>query len=429
MREKASQVDRKAIPLQPQGASVLGRQLAAGALSGASQVVGILLFVAVLLFVGTLGPLLYNISSGLRGQIAFWPAIGDLLVQSFGRLPSFIWTARWAIVGMAGLGLLLSLVESQALRLDRPWRSQLGMLVTLGIVGTIVFALQYSNREILLSWLAGQPFLLTLQNDFLLSDTTSLLIGLFLALVGTYIIWGLWRWWYVRWSRWVGLKQVERAVPEPAAPAENWQAEQARLHRSKRGLPNEEVAATSSKIEPTRSHRLFWIFLALVAVATAMLLSALWVYNLFGSQLSGGDLFVSAQSPEARGNLAVDRTPRQAFIFSINGQGSVDITLGGDQQAGSSRRIDGMRLTDLGTRPEPAIIPMDGLAIGRYPLTVHLRDGSGGQIRYILLQGGGTWAQVAAWLIGLVAGIWLVLATLALLEFLTARGWFRRMAI
>ena len=44
------------------------RQLLAGFLSGASEVVGLLLFLAVLLFVGTLGPLLYNISSAVHDR-------------------------------------------------------------------------------------------------------------------------------------------------------------------------------------------------------------------------------------------------------------------------------------------------------------------------------------------------------------------------
>jgi hypothetical protein len=427
MQEKAGQADQVAqAPVR--SASMLGRQLLAGFLSGASEVVGLLLFLAVLLFVGTLGPLLYNISSGLRGQIPFWPAVGGLLAQSFGSLPGFIWGARWAIIGFGILGLLLGLVASQRQRLSRPWRGMLSLVVALGIVGTIVFALQYANREILLAWLAGQPYLLTLQSDFLLSDTASLLIGLFVALIATYIIWGLWQWWYARWLRWVGLDQAEQAVPEPAAPTESWQAEQARLHRSKRGLPTEEVAAAPSETEMTVSHRLLWIFLALVVVATLALIGVLQLYNLFGSQLGGGDLFVSPQSPEDRGRLEIRRAPQQVFVSSINGQGSVDITLEGDQQADASRRIDGMQLTDFGTRSAPAIIDMEGLSIGQYRLTVHLRDGRGGQVRYILLQGGGTWAQIAAWLVGLVAGILLVLITLASLELLTVRGWFKARA-
>jgi hypothetical protein len=431
MREKAGQADQ--LPQESaHGGSVLGRQLLAGFLSGASEVVGLLLFLAVLLFVGTLGPLLYNISSGLRGQIPFWLAVSGLFAQSFGTLPGFIWSARWALLGFGILGLLLALVASQAPRIGRPWRGMLSPIAALGMIGAIVLGLQYANREVLLAWLAGQPYLLNLRDDFLLSDTASLLIGLLATLIGSYIIWSLWQWWYARWARWLRIERqaaIVEAVVEKVAPSESWQAEQARLHRSKRGLPTEEVAAAPSESETTTSQRLLWIFLALVAVATLALLGALQLYNTFGSQLSGRDLFVSTQSPEDRGNLEVNRVPRQVIVSSINGQGSVDITLGSDQQAAVARQIDGMQLTDFGTRSEPAIITMEGLSIGQYRLTVHLRDGSGGQVRYILLQGGGTQAQVAAWLVGLVAGIWLVVLSLAILELFTLRGWFKARSV
>src|SRR5207247_1803200 len=123
-------------------------------------------------------------------------------------------------------------------RIDRPWRGMISLVVTLGIVGTVVFGLQYANREVLLAWLAGQPYLLTLQNDFLLSNTASLLVGLLVALAATYAIWALWHWWYVRWSRWLGLEQAQApALEEPAAPEESMLDYQMRMHRSKRGVP------------------------------------------------------------------------------------------------------------------------------------------------------------------------------------------------
>src|SRR6476646_8388938 len=98
MQEKAGRTDQ-VTQLPASGTSMLGRQLLAGFLSGASEVVGLLLFLAILLFVGTLGPLLYNISSGLLGQIPFWPAVGGLFTQSLGALPGFTWGARWAMLG------------------------------------------------------------------------------------------------------------------------------------------------------------------------------------------------------------------------------------------------------------------------------------------------------------------------------------------
>ena len=169
----------------------------------------------------------------------------------------------------------------------------LSRIAALGMIGAIVFGLQYANREGLLAWLAGQPYLLNLRDGFLLSDTASLLTGLLATLIGTYIIWSLWQWWYTRWTRWLGIERqtaVVEAVVEKVAPSESWQAEQARLHRSKRGLPPDEPAASSSVSVRTTNHRLLWIFLALVAVATLALVGALQLYNAFGSQLSGRDI-------------------------------------------------------------------------------------------------------------------------------------------
>jgi hypothetical protein len=409
------------------GASEFSRQLLAGFLAGASAVLGVLLFLSVLLFVGALGPLLYDIASGLRGEIPFWSTIGQVFAQSFASLPRFLWNGRWAIVGFGLVGLLLSLVASQSRRIERPWRGMVSSVAALGLVGAIVFAYQYSNRETLLAWLAGQPYLFSAQNNFLLSNTASLAIGLMVALIASYVIWGMWNWWYARWSRWLRLEQAQAPAPEPvAAPADSsWQAEQARLHRSKRGLSDDAPAAPSISAAPP-SQRLLWVLLALLAGTTLALLGALQFYNVSGSQLAGGDLFVSPASPEDRATVVFDRTPRQAFISSINGQGVVDVMLGREQAAEALRSAGGVRLTDIGTRGPPTVMDLAGLEAGRYWLNLTLRENSGGQVRYSVLQGGGTWAQVASVLVGIAAGIWLALAMLAILETLTARGWLKQ---
>ena len=132
-----------------------------------------------------------------------------------------------------------------------------------------------------------------------------------------------------------GIRKVQ--PPKPVRSSRLGAPEQACARRPMPGFVKRECTTTN--------HRLLWIFLALVAVATLALVGALQLYNAFGSQLSGRDLFVSAQSPEDRGNLKVNRVPRQVIVSSINGQSSVVITLGSDQQAAVSRRIDGMQLT------------------------------------------------------------------------------------
>jgi hypothetical protein len=425
VREKAGQADRDVAQQPGHSGSALGRQLLAGFLSGASEVVGLLIFVAIALFVGTLGPLLYDIASGLRGQLPFWTTLGQVLARSFATLPGFLWNGRWVIVGLGLVGLLLAFVTVQADRLGTPWRGMLSAVTALGIVGTIVFALQYGNREVLLTWLAAQPYLLSLQNVFLLSDTASLLIGLFVALIATYIIWGFWNWWYARWSRWLRVEQQQAPAPEPEAREESWQEYQARLHRSKRGLPEAAAEPAPSVGETRASRRWLWLLLALLLGTTLALFGAVTFYDLSGSQLGGGDLFVSPQAPEATATLDFGRAPRQAMISSINGQGVAAMTLGREQQATPMRSVDELKLTDIGTRAPPTVVDLAGLETGRYWLKIALRQGDGGQVRYMTLQGGGLWAQVASWLVGITAGAWLALAAVTMLELLAERGWLK----
>jgi hypothetical protein len=409
-------------------ASGLGRQLLTGFLAGASTVIGLLLFMAVVLFLGGLAPLLYEITSGLRRQLSFWSTIGAGVAQSLASLPEFFWSARWAILGMGLLGTLLAFATHEARRIDRPWRGLISLVVTLGIVGMTVFGLQYANREVLLTWLAGQPYLLTLQNDFLLSNTASLLVGLLVALVASYAIWALWHWWYVRWSRWLGLEQAQAPTPEEsAAPEESMLDYQMRMHRSKRGVPepeSEAAPAPSIAVTPT-SRRLLFTLLAILAGTTLALLGALLLYNQFGSQLGSGDLFVSAQAPEATNTLNFNRTPRQVIVASINGQGAVDITLGSGQQSTPARQVDRLQLTEIGARPATATVDLTGLEPGSYWLKIALREGGGGQLRYAMLQGGGALAQVTSLLVGITAGLWLALDALVIFEFLTERGWLK----
>src|SRR5262249_46229885 len=93
-------------------ASPLVRRLLAGLLSGASGLIAVLLLLALLLVIGAIWPLLFDISSGLRGKLPFWQTVGQAMAESLGNLPVFLWSARWGILGMALLGLLLAFIDS-----------------------------------------------------------------------------------------------------------------------------------------------------------------------------------------------------------------------------------------------------------------------------------------------------------------------------
>ena len=401
--------------------------MAAGFLAGASGVVALLLFIAFLLIIGAFWPLLSDIVSGLRGNLPLWPTLGRAIAESLGNLPSFLWSARWAVLGLGLLGLLLAFVDALAARIARPWRDLLSLLALIGLMGVVIFALQYANRENVLAWLAEQPQLMSLQDSILISDVGSLIIGVLITLPAAYIVWALWQWWDVRWRRWLGMRQSQVVLAaEPTAAGGEWLAEQERLHRIKRGTPEACAEAQAAPAEhPTAEGRLWRLFGILLGAATIALVASVWLYNQSGSLVGGKDLFVSAQSPEATEPLRFRRDPRQVIVVGLSGEGQAQVALGSAQQPRQPFKTVELPLTGAIARAQSATLDMQGMQIGNYWLRVNLLAGDHGQVRYTTLQGGGIWAQIAAWAIGLAAGAWLVLGALMVCELLAVRGWLR----
>jgi hypothetical protein len=168
---------------------------------------------------------------------------------------------------------------------------------------------------------------------------------------------------------------------------------------------------------------MLWMLLALLAGTSLALLGALSLYGAVGSHVDGGAVYVTPQSPNDRATLRFDRPPREMVLSNIGGSGSVDVSLGADGQAAPVRQLAGVELENTGANYRSTTIDLEGLSPGRYSLKVSLHDGDGGQVRYVVLEGGGAWAQVASWLVGICAGGWLALAVLAALETLTVLGW------
>jgi hypothetical protein len=407
------------------GSAIPGRRLLAGFLAGASGVVALLLFFVLLLFVSGFWPLIIDIASGLRGDVPFWPTVGQALTESMGNLPAFFWSGRWGILGLGLLGLLLAFVDGLAARLTRPWRHQLSLVALIGLVATVVFALQYANRETLLAWLAEQPQLMSLQGNALVSDVGSLLIGVLITLPTAYVIWALWQWWDVRWRRWLGAKRPELATAaEPVAAGGEWLAEQERLHRIKRGVDDSRTEAQAAPVAQAASQsRLLRLFALLLGAATVALIASVGFYNQSGSQIGSRDLFVSTQSPDATVALQFRREPRRVIVVGISGEGQAEVALGSAQQPQQPLKAIDLPLTGARAGAQSAAFDMRGMQSGNYWLRVDLRAGDHGQVRYTMLQGGGIWAQIAAWAIGLAAGAWLTLGALIVCDLLAARGW------
>jgi hypothetical protein len=403
---------------------IQGRRLVAGFLAGASGIAALLVFFTLLLLVSGFWPLIIDVASGIHGNVSFWATVGQALGESLGNLPAFFWSGRWGIVGLGLLGLLLALVDSLATRIARPWRQHMTLVALLGLVGTIVFALQYANRETLLSWMAGRPQLMSLQGNAFVSDTGALLIGVLITLPAAYVIWALWHWWDVRWQRWLGRRRGEFKEVAPVTAGGEWLAEQERLHRIKRGAP-EAPTPTAPLAQAAPESQPLRLFLLLLAATTAALLASIWLYNQSGSQVGSRDLFVSTQSPDATAALQFRREPRQVIVVGISGEGQAEVALGSAQQPQQPLKTVALPLTGARASAQSAALDMAGMQPGNYWLRVGLQAGEHGQVRYTTLQGGGLWAQVAAWAIGLAAGAWLLLGALIVCELLAARGWIQ----
>jgi hypothetical protein len=408
------------------GSAIPSRRLLAGFLAGASGVVALLIFMVLLLSISAIWPLLFDISSGIRGELPFWPTLGKAVGESLGNLPSYFWSGRWGVLGLGLLGLGLAFVDSLAARIARPWRHLTSLIVLVGVAGTFAVAFQYANRETLLAWIAGQPQLMSLQSNALISDVGSLGIGVLITLPVAYVVWTFWQWWDVRWRRWLGIQRREVAAVEPTVAGDDWLAEQERLHRIKRSLPEARGGAQAEPVAQVAPQgRLLRTLAVLLAVATIALVASIWLYNQSGSQIGGQDLFISTQSPNATAALQFRRQPQQVIVVGISGEGQAEVALGSAQQPQQPSQVVALMLTGARADAPSAAFDMRGMQIGNYWLRVDLRAGDHGQVRFTTLQGGGIGAQIASWAIGLTAGLWLVVGALILCEWLAGRGWIK----
>lgn len=416
------------------GVYMLIRRMAAGFLAGASSVASILAIFVLLLFAAGFWSLLRDISFQVQGNVSFWSALGQALVQSLRALPQYFWSARWGMFALGLLGLGLALVDAQRPRIQRPWRDYLGFVATLGVVTAVVIGTQFGNREAIHSWIADQPILFDQQEVLLVSDTTLLSIGILIALALGYIVYVAWDWWYNHWAAWLHIERPAKAVvptPEPvptvASEAMEYQARMARLRRQT--TEDERPAAPTPNPPAASQSSRSWlrILLASLAAATLLTLLCLGLYNTVGPAVMSGELWVTAAAPQAAVSLPFSQAPRRLTLSNAGGVGTVNIRLStGTGEA--PLRGDSLLLAGTADQYQTSDIPLTGLKPGDYVLQLSLQAGQGGLVRYVALYGGGVPGQLTAAILGLAVGVWLSIAIILLLELLAERGWINNAA-
>lgn len=406
---------------------MLVRRLSTGFIAGACSLAGVLLILLLVLLGGNLFNLLHELSINqtikIHGDVTFWGTVGQAFSQSLGALPSYFWSARWGMLALGLLGIVLAGVDVLRSRVHRPWRDSLGFVVTLGVVGTIVVAFQYANQESLQAWLTDQPGLINQQAAFIVSDLTMLLTGLVITLGLGYIVWAAWHWWFERLARWLRLSRpaliadVESA--QPAVSSDDWRSYQDRLMRLKRS-ENGEVEAPAAPAQ-IRSRSPLWIIAPALLVVTLLVYGGLQLYHAFGSTIITGQSWVSSDEPATAIPLSFKGIPQQINVSNINGEGSISAYLTTATNSSPQREVT-LQLPGLTNAYATVGLDVAGLAAGDYILNIVLQHGKGGPILYTALEGGGAGAIYAALALGLVAGVWIALVIVLGYEVLAARS-------
>lgn len=400
------------------------RRMVAGFLAGASIVISLLAMLSLLFFIGGFWGLLRDIAFQAYGKVPFWQTLWQSMVLSLRALPGFFWSAQWGMAVMGLGGVVLAVVDAQRQRIQRPWRDQVGLAVTIAMVTAIVIGLLFADVDALHTLIADQPDLFSLQAVLLISDTALLIAGSLVALGIACIIWIAWDWWY---DFWASKLQVSRPIAlgaEPAPPDDyKWREHQERMLWLKLSKPEDERPVTSVPTITPASRA--WIPTVLVGFVAMPLLVYLLLheYQTVGPAVMSGEIWVTADSPQVAVLLSFNKMPRRLTFSNAGGFGAVEIRLSTPTERELVRRIDRLPLSGAAARYETADLEVRGLAPGKYRLDMILREGEGGLVRYVALYGGGPAAQLAAAAVGISVGVWLTLAAILLLELLIKGGW------
>lgn len=404
--------------------SVPRRRLVAGFLAGASLPMGLLAIFVGLLFGFNTVNLLRALLVGDQGEVVFWPALGVVFAGTLGQLPGYLWTARWVLLALGLLGLLLAIVRSRQGRIGRPWRAHTGLAVTVWGLVTGVIASIEGYRRLLHAAVADRPGL-TDDLDILLAPLeTQILVGTVLAILLSWWFWVGWKWSYRLWVR---LLHGDGPNPgyhrRPTAAPESQRASRTDTTRPEpaQGWTEDEVDSRGRRSD---ARPLTVPLVAGLAATPLLVYGALLAYDKVASSLFSGAVYVAPDSPRGAAALAFGREPSRLILSNRAGSGTVAVALR-DSGGRAVREARDFRLASGPSRFARRDVDLRTLRVGEYRLDVMLREGGGGLVRYAALSSGGPVAWLASMALGMAMGLWWGLAAVGLLELLTALNWLQ----
>ena len=243
---------------------IIVRRVAAGILAGACVVAtAVVAFALVMLSSGLVGSL-YTLSAQLYGNLTIGEAFRSTLLLDLNVFLFVVWSGRWALPGLCLLGCLLAGAELNVDHVRLRGRYHLGLAVTLGALATTIFWFQFATYS--------QPLLL---------------LGVVIALAGTWILWAGWVTWYYLWVIWLNALPPRRRAPAIAPPiAREFLLAQARiawLKRTRRTrepnpfrTPPEQIVVAEDRVS-RRPYIAAWLGVSLIVVLIKRLLFPLLV--------------------------------------------------------------------------------------------------------------------------------------------------------
>lgn len=372
----------------------LVKPLLAGAFAGASGVAALALILVLWLGIG------------LAWQYAFYssiPVIRDMalpaVIQDVNRLPSFLWSWRWALFTLALVGAPLAYVDYLGERYPSPIRERLAGVVLLAIVSTAIIAgllIQidqslYGNLALMRN--ESLPNARELQG----AVANLVLIGLVVSLAVAGGIWLYWSWWYKHWRRWMRITAPPPAHTEAMVHPDVW------FERRR------------------QRERLRMVAGLTLAGLAALAVGAISGYAAVRTVILSGDIRLAANAPLAETRLSFTRPTRALVIENTFGGGSATVSL---LAANDGALVAGpVDVTFAGGRLgfERAELPVSDLPPGDYILRAEGRDGAEGRVGFALLQSDGALVALTAILAGIGVGGALGVAVL-LLATMAQRG-------
>jgi hypothetical protein len=332
---------------------------------------------------------LYSYSAGIPGA-----EIGREMVESTGRLPGFLWSFRWALLVVGGVGLPLALVDCLARRIDHPWRGQVSLVALLGLAAGIVITLLYlyQARTIAAALQPGLPLdELISQPPPAIPDPALLMIGLPIALLLTICIHSLWAWWDRRWARWFTREQAQASGGTSPAP--------------------------QSTVQLRRS--LLPAFALTLLICTLGIAAAVQLYHALRAQRDGGLVSITPSADNTTIPITFTSEPERLWLLGSTARGAISVEI---SQARTQATVATLRERMLPISA-PQEFKIKGWSAGEYLLKIQLDNGPGGSISYGFVQAQSHWISLIAALVGLVSGLWATIAGLLILEGLARWVW------